>query len=150
MMGVDTDLCSSVWGPCFVKTAIFFRQDKNYSSTEFLLSRFRFELSSIKVNPPEQPQTCFPKKPNSFVTFLVEHLSWNHSAHRGAQHVGDAVWQSLQPPSPASFSPLKPPVLQQEMSHSSRCLNPFILFAHVLFPVFRMSLLHSEKLFVHL
>lgn len=90
MLEVDTDLCSSVWGRCFVKTAIFFRQDENYSSTEFLLIRFRFELSSIEVNPPEQPQTCFPKKPNS-VTFLVEHLCWDHPAHRVAQHMGDAV-----------------------------------------------------------
>lgn len=57
------------------------------------------------------------------------------------------VGTSLQPPSPASFSPLKSPVPQPpKMSHCSKCINPFVLFAHVLFPVFRMSLLHSGKL----
>ena len=60
----------------------------------------------------------------------MEYLYWDLIAHRIAQGTGDAVWHSLRPPAPASFSPQAPSAslgALPEMSPSSKLITSYFL-----------------------
>lgn len=145
MLEVDTDLCSSVWGPCFAKTAIFFRQDENYSSTEFYLSGSDLSCLLLKWILQSSPRLAFLRN-QTLSLFWWNTFLLGPPCSQGRFNTWEMQSDRVQPLlSCLIFSPEAPSASAWNVTFLQYVLILLYFLQYVSFPVFRMSLLQSEK-----